>query len=109
MTIIIPVPNVKGSDGVTIMRRVAKYADRGASIPIARYNEARLILAEADVAAGDLPGAVAIINALHSAVGLPAYNGAGQTAPSAGLVTTRAGGTAISSLMPPGSYPATWI
>src|ERR1044071_3524558 len=76
----VTVTTTKGSDGVTFMRRVTKYADRGASIPIARYNEARLLLAEADVAAGDLAGAVAIINALHTAAGLPAYNGAGQTA-----------------------------
>jgi hypothetical protein len=76
----VTVTQTKGSDGFTFIRRVNKYADRGASIPIARYNEARLILAEADVAAGDLPGAVAIINALHTAAGLPAYDGTGQTA-----------------------------
>lgn len=76
----VTVTTTKGSDGVTFMRRVNKYADRGASIPIARYNEARLILAEADVAAGDLPGAIGIINALHTAAGIPQYNGAGQTA-----------------------------
>ena len=70
----------KGSDGNTFLRQVMKYADRGASIPIARYNEARLILAEANVAAGNLQGAVDIINALHTAAGLPAYNGTGQTA-----------------------------
>lgn len=73
-------PPVIGSDGNTVMRRVNKYASRGAPIPIARYNEARLILAEADVAAGDLQGAVDIINALHTAAGLPAYDGTGQTA-----------------------------
>ena len=76
----VTVTTTKGSDGVTFMRRVTKYADRGASIPIARYNEARLILAEADVAAGDLAGAIAIINTLHTAVGIPAYDGTGQTA-----------------------------
>jgi hypothetical protein len=76
----VTVTNTKGSDGQTFMRRVTKYADRGASIPIARYNEARLILAEADVAAGDLPGALGIINALHTAAGLPAYDGTGKTA-----------------------------
>jgi hypothetical protein len=69
-----------GSDGNTIIRQVMKYADRGAPIPIARYNEARLIVAEADVAAGSLQGAVDIINALHTAAGLPAYDGTGQTA-----------------------------
>jgi len=76
----VTVTTTKGSDGQTFIRRVTKYADRGASIPIARYNEARLILAEANVAAGDLTGAVGIINALHTAAGLPAYNGTGQTA-----------------------------
>ena len=74
------VTTIKGSDGFTFMRRVAKYADRGASIPIARYNEARLIVAEANVAAGNLQGAVDIINALHTAAGLPAYDGTSQTA-----------------------------
>lgn len=76
----VTVTTTKGSDGQTFMRRVTKYADRGASIPIARYNEARLILAEANVTAGDLPGAINIINALHTAAGIPQYNGAGQTA-----------------------------
>jgi hypothetical protein len=69
-----------GSDGVTIIRQVLKYADRGASIPIARYTEAQLILAEASVAASNLQGAVDIINALHTAAGLPAYDGNGKTA-----------------------------
>lgn len=69
-----------GSDGSTIIRQVMKYADRGAPIPIARYNEARLILAEAHVAAGNLPGAVAIINDLHTAAAIPAYDGTGKTA-----------------------------
>jgi starch-binding outer membrane protein, SusD/RagB family len=76
----VTVTTTKGTDGQTFMRRVTKYADRGASIPIARYNEARLILAEANVAAGDLTGAVTIINALHTAAGLPAYDGTGKTA-----------------------------
>lgn len=76
----VTVTTTKGSDGFTFMRRVNKYVDRGASIPIARYNEARLIIAEANVAAGDLTGAVTIINALHTAAGLPAYDGTGKTA-----------------------------
>ena len=74
------VTTTKGSDGQTFIRQVLKYADRGAPIPVASYDEARLILAEAHVAAGNLQGAVDIINALHTAVGLPQYNGAGQTA-----------------------------
>lgn len=69
-----------GSDGATIIRQVLKYADRGAPIPIARYAEARLILAEALVAANDLDGAVDIINELHAAAGLPDYDGTGMTA-----------------------------
>lgn len=76
----VTVTTTKGSDNQTFIRRVNKYADRGASIPIARYNEARLILAEANIAAGNLDGAVTIINALHTAAGLPAYDGTGQTA-----------------------------
>jgi hypothetical protein len=69
-----------GSNGVTPLRRVMKYADRGAPIPIARTNEARLIEAEAQVAAGNLQAAVDIINALHTAAGLPPYDGTGQSA-----------------------------
>ncbi len=41
---------------------------------MARYAEAQLIIAEADVAANDLPAAVAIINDLHAAAGLPAFD-----------------------------------
>ena len=50
-----------------------KYPARTSPIPIARYAEAQLIIAEADVAAGDLPGAVAIINGLHTAAGIPPF------------------------------------
>jgi hypothetical protein len=74
------VTDTLGSNGFTPLRRVLKYATRGAPIPIARTNEARLIQAEASVAAGDLAGAVDIINALHAAAGLPPYDGSGQTA-----------------------------
>ena len=78
--VVVNVTTTKGSDGFTFIRQVMKYADRGASIPIASSDEARLILAEAHVAAGNLQGAIDIINALHTAAGLPAYNGTGQTA-----------------------------
>jgi len=78
--VVVNVTTTKGSDGFTFIRQVMKYADRGSPIPVARYNEARLILAEAHVAAGNLQGAIDIINALHTAAGLPAYNGTGQTA-----------------------------
>ena len=52
----------------------AKYPGRDTYVPIARYAEAQLIIAEADVAANDLPAAVAIINDLHAAAGLPAFS-----------------------------------
>jgi len=69
-----------GSDGQTPVRKQTKFVDRGASIPVARAQEARLIVAEANVAAGNLPGAVGIINALHTAAGILAYDGTGRTA-----------------------------
>jgi hypothetical protein len=69
-----------GSNGVTPIRQVMKYADRGAPIPIARTSEARLIQAEAQVAAGNLQAAVDIINALHTAANIPPYDGTGQSA-----------------------------
>ena len=50
-------------------------------MPIARYAEAQLIIAEARVAAGDLAGAAAAINVVRSAYpGLPTYSAAGKTA-----------------------------
>jgi hypothetical protein len=69
-----------GSNGVTPIRQVLKYANRGAPVPIARTSEARLIQAEAQVAAGNMQAAVDIINALHIAAGLPEYDGTGQSA-----------------------------
>ena len=69
-----------GVDNATILRQQTKYADLGAPAPIARTAEARLIQAEALAAAGDVGGAVAIIDALHAAAGLPAYDAAGRTA-----------------------------
>lgn len=53
----------------------SKYLNRSSPIPIARSAEAKLIVAEAEAEAGNVPEAVAIINELHSAVGLPAYAG----------------------------------
>jgi hypothetical protein len=53
-----------------------KYPDAGTSIPIAKWSEAELIIAEADVRDGDPNSAITIINALHARAGLPAYSGA---------------------------------
>jgi hypothetical protein len=50
-------------------------------IPIAKYAEAQLIVAEARVAANDLPAAeTAINNARNTRAGMPQYSVAGQTA-----------------------------
>ena len=77
----VPVLNtgVVGADNATIVRQQRKYANLGSPIPFARTTEARLIDAEAKALANDLNGAVAIINALHTAAGIPAYDGTGQT------------------------------
>lgn len=53
----------------------AKYASVDARIPIATWEEAQLILAEAMLADRNIEGAVNIINALHARVGLPPYGG----------------------------------
>ena len=68
-----------GADNATIVRQQRKYANLGSPIPFARTNEARLIEAEAKALANDLTGAVTIINALHTAAGIPAYDGTGKT------------------------------
>ena len=57
-----------------------KYPALSTVIPIARYAEAQLIVADAKVAAGDLPGAAAAINAARAThTGLPTYDATGQT------------------------------
>jgi hypothetical protein len=59
---------------------VDKYGSFTASIPVARYAEAQLIIADAKVAAGDLTAAAAAINAVRATrAGLPQYSAAGQT------------------------------
>jgi hypothetical protein len=70
----------RGNDNFTILRLQTKYANLGAAAPIARSVEARLIVAEANAFSGNLTGAVNIINELHTAAGIPAYNATGQTA-----------------------------
>jgi hypothetical protein len=56
-----------------------KYPGRDAAIPIARYAEVQLIMAEAAVAANDLPTAVNMINALHTAASLPSFSSSDAT------------------------------
>jgi starch-binding outer membrane protein, SusD/RagB family len=58
-----------------------KYPALATVMPIARYAEAQLIIADAKVAANDLPGAAAAINAARAThTGVPAYDVTGQTA-----------------------------
>lgn len=58
-----------------------KYATLSTVMPIARWAEAQFIIADAKLAANDIPGAVAAINAVRaSRTGVPAYDATGQTA-----------------------------
>ena len=56
-----------------------KHTSRSFPLILASYKEARLIVAEASarLGTGDLPTARAIINALHTAAGIPGYDAAG--------------------------------
>jgi starch-binding outer membrane protein, SusD/RagB family len=64
-----------GADGDTPAFLQAKYGGFDSPIPVARWEEAQLILAEAAVASGDVAGAVGIINTLHDNAGLPPHGG----------------------------------
>ena len=61
---------LRGADAVSIVWTADKYASQTAPIALAKYQEAQLIIAEID--GGD--AAVNIINALHTAVGLPPFS-----------------------------------
>lgn len=52
-----------------------KYLTTATPIPIATYEEAQLIIAEADIRAGNLASALIIINASRARGGQPAYTG----------------------------------
>ncbi|HEX6405879.1 MAG TPA: RagB/SusD family nutrient uptake outer membrane protein [Gemmatimonadales bacterium] len=64
-----------GADAATEIFAPTKYASIDAPIAVGKWEEAQLILAEADLAAGDAGGAVSIINTLHTNAGLPSYGG----------------------------------
>jgi hypothetical protein len=74
----VPVKNLNrlGHDAVTPMWAQQKYLSVSASIPVARWDEAQLIIAEAEGAAS----AVTAINNLRARDSLPAYAGAGTQA-----------------------------
>jgi hypothetical protein len=70
---------VVGTNGHTEVWGADKYSTMDAPMPIAKWEEAQLILAEAAVAANDLPTAESIINTLHSNAGIPAYDATGAS------------------------------
>jgi hypothetical protein len=80
---------VKGQDRNTEVWRQTKYPAIGTPIPIARYAEAQLIIAEAANAANDQTTAVNIINALHTKAGLPPYAGGTQAEVQAQIIEER--------------------
>src|SRR5439155_8239417 len=59
-----------GADPTVEIFQALKYPAIESPIPVARWEEAQLILAEADVASGDVGGAVAVINTLHTYAGI---------------------------------------
>jgi hypothetical protein len=61
---------LRGADAVSIVWVADKYPNQTAPIALAKYQEAQLIIAEIDGG----QAAVDIINALHSAVGLPPFS-----------------------------------
>jgi hypothetical protein len=64
-----------GADPAVEIFQPLKYPTIDAPIPVARWEEAQLILAEADLAAGDVAGAVGIVNTLHANAGIPPFGG----------------------------------
>jgi hypothetical protein len=82
----VPDPRVRtsasgiGQDNLTTNVWVAdKYPAQSSPIALARYQEAQLIMAEADYHLVGPTAAVAYINALHTAVGLPSFNSTDPT------------------------------
>jgi hypothetical protein len=70
---------VVGTDGHTELWGPKKYETITSPIPIAKWAEAQLILAEAAVAAHQLSTAEGIINVLHAKAGIPAYDASGAS------------------------------
>ncbi|MGI8507951.1 MAG: RagB/SusD family nutrient uptake outer membrane protein [Gemmatimonadaceae bacterium] len=70
-----------GSNAITVLVYPNKDATATSPQAIAKYSEAQLIIAENDVATGNLSGAVTIINALQTAAGQPAFNPSPLNAP----------------------------
>jgi hypothetical protein len=64
----------RGADGRALYNQ-EKYPDPSDDIPVSRWQEAELIIAEHRLMLGDVAGAVARIDAVRSAAGLPAFAG----------------------------------
>jgi hypothetical protein len=80
---------VNGVDQATRIWRQTKYPAIGSPIPIARWAEAQLIVAEADNEAGNTASAVNFINALHTKAGIPPYAGGTQAEVRAQIIEER--------------------
>ena len=83
----VPDPRIEVIDEMTVNPQTGiaiftstKYPDPSSPVEVASWEEAQLIIAENLIQTGDFAGAVAIFDALHSAVGLPAYAGGLNTA-----------------------------
>ena len=63
------------NDGVTPMWTNRLYTSHASPIPMAKWQEAQLIIAEAELAANNVPLAVAAINAVRTFYQLPQYAG----------------------------------
>ena len=71
---VIQTGNANSQTGIPIWIS-SKYPDASAPIELAGSAEAQLIIAEAQIEAGNLDGAAAIFNALHRNVEIPEYQG----------------------------------
>lgn len=73
----VPVTNANraGANNSDSLYLQTKYTSFASPIPIAKWAEAQLIIAEAELAAGNLPAVVSIINTLHARTtpALPAF------------------------------------
>ena len=82
---------INGGDNLTPLWIQNKYTSVSAPIAIAKWEEAQLIIAETELAAGNLQNAVAIINLLHSRTtpALPPFASSGAAAIQAQLLYER--------------------
>ncbi|MGH7575422.1 MAG: RagB/SusD family nutrient uptake outer membrane protein [Longimicrobiales bacterium] len=72
--VVVVATDLVGQDGATPIWQPAKYPTSSTPIPIASWDEAQLIIAEAELEAGNVQDAVDIINVLHDRAGLPSFN-----------------------------------